>query len=382
MNATLQTIVHALQSIAPLRFAEPWDNTGLLFAPGSKTAPGTARPVRRILLTIDLTDAVMAEALTQQTDLIVAYHPPIFEAVKRIGELKPAVVRAIENGIALYSPHTALDAAPGGINDWLADGLGIGERESLRPSVALLESEQCKIVVFVPVDHVDRLRNALAEVGAGGMGDYHHCSFNIEGIGTFWGSEATHPAVGRKGRLERVPEIRLEMIASPAMLPAVAKVINREHPYEEPAWEAYMLQQRPMTGESGTGAGQGRLVTLNKPVSLNMLVNRVKKHLRLKHVRVAQTGGRASAMVRTVALCAGAGGGVLKGVAADVYLTGEMRHHDVLDATAGGTSVMLCDHTHTERGYLPLLKRRLSKLIDKSVTIAVSRADREPLRIV
>ena len=364
MNTSLQTIVQALQSIAPLRFAETWDNIGLLVAPTA----AHARPVRRILLTIDLTDAVMAEAIRKNVEMIVAYHPPIFEAIKRAEELKPVVLRAIEKGIAIYSPHTALDVAPGGVNDWLADGLGDGERQPLRPTMALPESEQCKIVVFVPVDHVDHLRNALAEIGVGGIGDYHHCSFNIEGIGTFWASDATHPAVGRKGLLERVPEIRLEMIASPEMLPSVAHVIRKVHPYEEPAWEAYKLEPHPMTGFAGVGTGQGRRITLNRPTSLNTLVMRVKKHLGLKHVRVAQANGHGVRGVRTIALCAGAGSSVLKEVTADVYMTGEMRHHDVLDATGRGTSVILCDHTHTERGYLPISGVAFERHEDGAIT--------------
>lgn len=276
-HADLDAVALALDRIAPLGFAEEWDNVGLL------VRPSTPRPVRRALLTIDLTEEVLDEAVAARAELIVAYHPPWFRAVKRLDPSTPierVVLRAVEERIAVHSPHTALDAAPGGVNDWLADGLGPGLRRPLeRPR--------------------DRLRPGATSVA----------------------------------------------------------------------------------GPRGEVAGQGRLVQLEREADLGTIVRRVKRHLRLRHVRVAAAarhGGGAA--VCTVALCAGAGGDVLAGVDADLLLTGELRHHDVLAAVAAGRSVVLCDHSNTERGYLPVLAERLREAVPR-LEVAVSAADADPLRV-
>lgn len=373
MSKNIHTVLNALQTLAPLELAEPWDNTGLLLSPSKP------RPIDRIMLTIDLTQAVVDEAVARKTRLIVAYHPVIFEPLKRITGKLAALV---ENRIAVYSPHTALDAAPGGVNDWLADGLAPGsegQRTPLSPHFAHLPGGSHKLVVFVPTNHVDALRDALSQIGCGGIGNYTHCSFNLEGYGTFLGNEQTHPVVGMAGRLERVPEIRLEMLCSLDMLPTITSTIHRVHPYEEPAWEVYPIQPVPRDG-----VGQGRLITLKRPVTLSTLLRRIRKHLNLPHLRVAAPDDvqRGKRKITTIAVCPGAGGSVFKSVTADAYLTGEMRHHDVLAKREAGSAVVLTDHTNTERGYLPTLRDNLRKALGKSVKIEIARNDRDPLTIV
>ena len=273
----LTSAVAALDRIAPPALAEEWDNVGLL------VSPSEPRPVRRALLTIDLTEPVLEEALEEDCDLVVAYHPPLFEPTRRLLSSvtqQRILVRAIEAQVAIHSPHTALDAAPGGVNDWLADGLGGGLR---RP--------------------IQRPRESVV-LGRGGEG-----------------------------------------------------VLDAEV------------------------AGQGRWVALEGPASLDDLVDRIKGHLGLEHVRVAAADRHgAGDPVASVALCAGAGGDVLAGVEADLFLTGEMRHHDILAAVAAGTSVVVCDHTNTERGVLGPLKRRLDEVWD-AVSVLISRTDADPLQV-
>ena len=355
-----------MEQIAPSRLAESWDNVGLIVRPLREKRISTA------VLCIDMTLAVVDEARRKKAQMVIAYHPPLFNAIKRLSTTQPAV-RALAEGLAVYSPHTALDAAPGGVNDWLADGVGKGDRVAISAAADPADRDQCKVVVFAPSDGVDRLRSAMADAGAGVIGDYTQCSFNLAGFGTFKGSESSNPTVGRRGRLERADEIRLEMVCPRKAVPSIARVIQQHHPYEEPAWELYALEAK--TDDS---IGQGRLVTLDQPVALSTLVKRIKQHLGLDHIRVAEASKR---KVRTIALCAGAGGSVVGGQAADVYFTGEMRHHDVLAANANGTSVVLCDHTNTERPYLKVLARRLRQSVAGTKFI-LSRADREPLRVV
>ncbi len=369
MSAKLQTVIEALSAIAPLEYAEPWDNVGLLIEP---TRP---KPVQRILLTIDLTGAVLDEAIHTKAQCIVAYHPPIFDPIKRIGG---RLARLLEEGIAVYSPHTALDAAPGGVNDWLASGLGRGRIEPIQPA-DVTDDDGFKIVVFTPTKHVDTMRAALGDAGAGNIGAYVQCSWGVEGTGSFLGDKTTNPAVGKKKQLEHVREVRLEMVCPRSALPYVARAIDEHHPYEEPAWDVYALQPKP-----APGVGQGRLLHLAKWTSLTTLVRRAKKHLGLKQVRLAEAPQHreADALIGSIAVCAGAGGSVLAGQSAGVYLTGEMRHHDVLTANERGASVILTDHTNTERPYLPVLAERLGEMLNNKIEVHLSSADADPLRIV
>jgi dinuclear metal center YbgI/SA1388 family protein len=379
MSVSLSLTIAELERRVPLQLAESWDKVGLLVEPGSPL--GERAPERQLetaLLTIDLTSEVLTEAVELGAGLIIAYHPPLFRPIERLDWRNPQgrlLIELVRRGIAVWSPHTALDAVVGGVNDWLADAVGPGTREPIVPSS---ERAELKLVVFVPHDAADRLRDALAGVGAGVIGEYSHCSFNLEGRGTFLGSEATHPTVGKAGRFEIVDEVRLEMVCPPRLLPLVAETLRREHPYEEPAWEAYPLERRPIPG-----AGMGRLVTLAEPASLEQLLSRLKSHLGLPQVRLAQAPAHAAGKpLRRIALCAGAGGSLFEKVGpVDLLITGEMRHHDVLGRVQGQTSVILCEHTNTERGFLPQLAQSVQGWV-VGLRCQVSGVDRDPLRIV
>lgn len=379
----LDGILTALQALAPHHLAEPWDQVGLHVGdPGAR--------IDRALLCIDLTEAVLEEAITHKAQLVVAYHPPIFKPLARLTTADPKqriILRAARKGIAIYSPHTALDAAEGGVNDWLASGLGAGEVRTIKPSGSAdgngIRGRGFKLVTFVPTEAADKVRSALCRSGAGRIGDYEGCSFSGPGEGTFKGGDTTSPAVGKAGRFERVPELRLELPVPADRLAEVVTALREAHPYEEPAFDIYPLQSPP-GGESRTG--QGRVLTLDKPVSLTTLVNRTKGHLGLKVLEVASPGAaKASKRIQRIGLCAGAGGSLLgealPGGAIDAFLTGEMRHHDVLDAVSRGVSVILAGHTQTERPYLPVYRRRLVELTGLTVKWRVSKADRPPSRL-
>lgn len=373
---TVGGLVHAMERIAPLGLAEPWDNVGLLVGDAGAALRGP------VLLAIDLTDAVLEEAEGAGAGAVVAYHPPIFHAMKRLTAAEPGsrrILRAARAGIAIYSPHTALDAAPGALCDWLADTLLAGhagsgaDRRALRPSTAGSE-EEVKLVTFVPEAEAARVREALASAGAGRIGRYSLCSFAVRGTGTFLGApEETHPAVGQPGRLEAVEELRLEMVCPRRALPLALQTLRHFHPYEEPAIDAYPLEPRPERGQ-----GPGRRLVLDQPATARELARRVKGALKLPHVEAAIASERP---VSTVGVCAGAGASLLEAAAAEgceVYLTGEMKHHEVLAATGLGMSVILAGHTRTERGYLPRLAGRLATELP-GLDVRVSAADTDPL---
>ena len=382
MALALREVTALLERLAPLEHAEPWDNVGLLLEPATdRREPGAAPSVRRALLLVDFTEKALDEALERDVDLVVAYHPPIFEPLKRLRAASPAervVLAAARAGLAVYSPHTALDAAPGGVNDWLAEAVGSGARRPLVFARRTERAEAFKLVVFVPAEHTEALRSALAQAGAGVIGNYTECSFELAGTGTFLGGSEANPAVGERGRLERVPETRLEMVCPEEALSRAAAALRRVHPYEEPAWEIHPLAPKPVPD-----FGAGRAVELDEPVMLDALVERVKAHLGRPWVRVAAAPEHArGAPIHRVAVCAGSGGGLLSGASElDLYVTGELRHHDVLRALARGTSVVLCEHSSSERGFLRRFAERLREVAAGGIEVLVSEADRDPVEI-
>jgi dinuclear metal center YbgI/SA1388 family protein len=365
-------VTKVLEAIAPPEYATEWDNVGLLI--------GTPQwEVTGLLLAVDLTQAVLREAIDAGGRMVVAYHPPIFKPLERLTDATTGqriALEAARNGVAVHSPHTALDAAPGGVNDWIAEGLGRGDVRALRAQPALPTSEQCKLVTFCPADAADRLRSALATVGAGRIGGYELCSFEIAGSGTFLAGEGTSPRVGRKGGLQRVDELRLEMVCPEASLALAVTTLREFHPYEEPPIEIYRLQPRPQRG-----IGEGRRVVLDQELTLPGLVERIKTLLAVDTLRVA-VGDGARRRYRTIGLCPGAGGPLRPAATeqgCELFLTGEMRHHDVLAARADGCTVVLAGHTNTERGYLRPFRKRLRAALP-DLTVSVSKKDADPLK--
>ena len=379
----LARLLDLVRTIAPESGAESWDRVGLQVGDPS-------RPVRRATLCIDLTEPVLQEAINQKSDLIVAYHPPVFEPLQCLNadDWKQGVIlEAARRRIAIYTPHTALDAAPGGVNDWLAETFS-GRASVIRPSPQDV-SGRVKLVTFIPPQHTDALRAALSTAGAGRIGDYFECSFSTFGHGTFCGGASTKPAIGKSGRLERVEECRMEMVCPASELDQVISVLRHVHPYEEPAIDVVPLCTVPgsvpaVAGQArgqgrSQGRGQGRVVHLDRPLTLSAAVARIRKRLAVRQLRVASP--RRVRPLRRIALCPGAGGSLLAEAGqVDAFLTGEMRHHDVLDAVQRGIAVILPGHTETERPYLTVYRRRLVKACGPGVTWRISRADRSVLK--
>jgi len=364
-----QDLITAFETFAPTYLANDWDNVGLLVG-------STTWQANNILLTIDLTEAVMKEAINMKVDTIVSYHPPIFHPLKSVTDAsfkERIVLDAISNHIAIYSPHTTLDVATGGVNDWIAQCLGSGDVRALQPFGYLPKDEECKLITFCPEDKVEELRLALSSVGGGRIGLYEQCSFTTKGVGTFLGKEGTNPSHGEAGKLQKVIECKFEMVVSKASLSLAIQAIRQFHPYEEPALEVHDLGKRPRRE-----IGVGRRIHLDKPMQLDELARKLKKHLEVGYVRVAPAAGKGDGIeVQTVGLCAGAGGSVCDlaiDEGCEVFITGEMTHHDVIAATSRGCTVVLTGHTNSERGYLPKLRDQLAELLPKS-TISVSKAD-------
>jgi dinuclear metal center YbgI/SA1388 family protein len=355
-----------MEDIAPSRWAAEWDNVGLLVGDASA-------PLSRVLLTIDCTGDVVAEARQLGCEAIVSYHPPLFGAQKRFLAPSPAF-EAARSSIAIHSPHTALDAAPGGTNDVLADALGLTSRSPLRPVAEDATGRRLKLVTFVPAEHAGAVSQALFAAGAGQIGKYASCSFRSPGTGTFLGEEGANPVVGQAGRLEEVPELRLETVVSEGNVASVVQALRATHPYEEPAFDLVPLAPAP------SSAGFGRVGPI-EPVSVGVVVERLKSAVGSAHLLLV---GPVDATVERIAICVGSGGDLVSdavSAGARLFVTGELRHHDALRAQAAGLSVLCALHSTSERLALGPLERMLSARL-AGVTVSLSKADREPFAFV
>ena len=361
----LSQALAVFEQIAPAEFAESWDNIGLI-------AGDPAQEVTRALLAIDYTADVAEEGRALGCDLVIAYHPPIFSAIKRLAA-GHVVFDAIRRGVAIYSPHTALDVADGGTNDVLCDALGMGERSPLKLSTTPA-STRCKIVTFVPADAADKVSDAMCAAGAGRIGNYSSCTFRSVGTGTFIGGDGTNPTVGQAGNFQKAAEIRLELVTPIDRLGTIIAALTRAHPYEEPAFDIVSLIAPPVE------RGIGRIGTLAAPAQRAELIERLKKNLGLAHVLSA---GPTAGAVSKVAVCAGACGELLDDALrqrAEFYVTGEMRHHDAIRAAAAGMTVVCTLHSNSERITLSRLKARLEPLLP-GVALHLSEQDRDPFSI-
>jgi len=365
-SATVRDFCDAMERIAPTALAESWDNVGLLAGDYRAT-------VRRVLLCIDLTDAVVAEAVGGRADLVMAYHPPIFKPVAALRApstgTDAAVLGCIRNGIAVYSTHTALDAAEGGSNDVLAALCGVTRTEPIEWSPQPGRGE-CKLVVFVRPAEVERVADAMFAAGAGRIGDYTRCSFRLPGKGTFFGGESTHPTVGERGRTGTVDEVRLETVVPGAALPAVVGAMREAHSYEEPAFDVYPLTPRPVKGI-------GRWGPLAKPTTLAQLARRLKRATGAANVQIVGAKERPLARVAVMAGAAGRTPLSLPLGPEDAVVTGEIRHHDALAIERVGCSAIALGHWASERPALAPLAKRLDSALEH-VVVAVSAADRDP----
>ncbi|XP_061666918.1 NIF3-like protein 1 isoform X2 [Syngnathoides biaculeatus] len=343
----LKDVLKVLEDLAPLSLAEPWDNVGLL------VEPGEPRPVKTVLLTNDLTQPVMEEARAEGCELIISYHPPLFRPFKRLVQKdwkQRLAIQALEAGIAVFSPHTSWDSVGGGVNDWLVRGLGAGQ-------VTVINQAS----VPLPYSHIVQLQC-----------DDDLLAFLLEELKTSEGVLVQDPLRCDDSKTQ------VSLYCSEASLAPLMEKVGRHIVAADRSVRILKAERPPWRGH-----GQGRLSVLDEPLSVATAVKKMKSHLGLRHLRLALGQGRAQeSFVRSAAACAGSGASVLNGVQADLYVTGEMSHHEVLDAVAKGTSVILSDHSNSERGYLSVFRDKLTEKLPADVVVMVSKADRDPLEVV
>lgn len=362
----IKDIAAVVEQIAPLKLAQSWDNVGMLVG-------DPERPLKNLLLTIDITQAVIDEAVKLKTDLIVSYHPVIWDGLKQVlargqGQIVHELIR---KHLAVFSIHTALDAVVGGVNDGLAEMLGIENPKPIGDYVEYTPQENYKLVVFVPVNALEKVANAVFAAGAGAIGNYRDCGFQTEGTGTFLPMVGAKPAIGELGKLESVREVRFETIVPAEKLDAVMAAMKKAHPYEVPAFDILKLFGY------GNKFGLGRIGRLAEPMKVDQLVRRVKKQTGAKAVGLV---GDLNRTVRTAAVCAGTCGSIINSIiaaGADLYLTGELQHHLALAAQEAGLTCVCLSHTVSERFMLRKLAGQVKERT-KGVSVKISKTDADP----
>ncbi|MCL1936969.1 MAG: Nif3-like dinuclear metal center hexameric protein [Candidatus Azobacteroides sp.] len=310
-------VIEIIEEFAPLPLQEDFDNSGLQVGDAS-------HPVRGILLCLDVTEEVIDEAIELGCNLIVSHHPLLFKPIATLtGKtyIEKCIIKACKNDLAIYSAHTNLDNVWGGVSFRLAEKIGLQNLRPLKPqSNGLL-----KLVVFVPIEQAEMVRNALFYAGAGHIGNYDACSFNLRGEGTFRAGSHANPFVGTIGQLHTEKEIRIEVVLPAYKKIAVTRALLASHPYEEPAYDFYSLVN------TWDRAGSGVVGELPAGEDEESFLQRIKDIFQLKSLKHSPFTGR---MIRDVALCGGNGAFLLRDAiayGADVFLTGEAKYNDYYD---------------------------------------------------
>jgi len=363
--------MEAVEKIAPRELSEKWDNVGLLVG-------SPAEKVGKIIVALDVTPEVVNEALQEDADMIVSHHPLIFKPLTHVRTDTPIgnmLFKLIKNNIQVYAAHTNLDYCELGTNYFLAQKLGLGEAEILQPA----EERLYKIVVFVPRGYEDAVRDAMGDAGAGWIGNYSHCSFMALGTGTFKPLEGADPFIGSKGILEKVEELRLETIVPESLKNKVVRAMIKAHPYEEVAYDVYRLEN------NGGRNGLGRIGYLKEEMALYDFGEKVKRDLGIKHVKLV---GPIQKAVRKVAVCAGAGAlaiSAAKKKGADVFVSGDIKYHEALEAQQEGLALVDAGHYATEWAAVPALAEYLQKELnstEQKVQILVSQIKTDPWEVI
>lgn len=327
----IKEAIHIIEDFAPLNIQESYDNAGL-------TIGNREDEISGILCTIDVTESVIEEAIKLKANLIVSHHPVIFTGIKSLtgqSENERVIIKAIRNNIALYAAHTNIDNTSGGVNYKIAEKLGLSKLKVLEP----VKSSLIKLVTFVPENHAEHVRQALFEGGAGKIGNYDSCSYNIEGTGTFRGGEETNPYVGEKGKLHFEKEVRIEIVVPNYLLKNVLKNLFKSHPYEEVAYDLY-----PLTNEN-PAVGAGLIGELNQGITAFEFLNLLKTTFHSQAIRYA---GKTNGKIKKVAVCGGAGSfliGPSIQTGADAFVTGDIKYHQFFEAE---NNILLCDIGHYE----------------------------------
>lgn len=346
----INDLIKLITDEAALSLQESYDNSGLLI--GDEKAE-----VSRVLLVIDVTEEVVDEAIAKKCELIIAHHPLIFKGLKTINPKNPVeriAIKAIQNNIAIAAMHTNLDNYQFGVNAKLAAVIGLKNLQILSP----IKSGLRKLIVFVPLDHAEKVRKALFSAGAGTIGAYDSCSFNSSGAGTFRAGENTNPFIGEQGKLHQEAEVKVETVVPTHKIPQVLCAMKAAHPYEEVAYDIFALET------ANPAAGAGMIGELEEPLTEKAFLSMISEKLGASALRhTAFTNKK----IKKVALCGGSGVFLLpqaKAALADAFVTGDIKYHDFFEAD-GKLLMVDAGHYETEQFTKELMADIIQKKIPK-----------------
>ena len=327
----IRDIISEIEQFAPPAYQESYDNSGLLVGNKNEKVTGA-------LLSVDCTEDVIDEAIKLKCNLIVAHHPIIFGGLKRLtgaNYVERTVIKAIQNNIAIYACHTNLDNVKHGVNAKIAEKLGLTNLKILSPKKQLLK----KLVTYVPATHLEKVRESLFEAGAGNIGNYDKCSFNISGTGTFRGNENSNPFIGEKGKISFENETRVEVIFEAINESRILKNLLSKHPYEEVALDVYPLEN------TYQNVGSGMTGEFEKALSETEFLNLLKKAFGLKILKHTPLLNKP---IKKVAFCGGSGAFLIKNAinsGSDAYVSGDIKYHEFFDAES---RILIADTGHFE----------------------------------
>ena len=327
----VQDVINHLEELSPLAYAEDFDNVGLLV--GNKNTQLTG-----ILVTLDTLEAVVDEAIENNCNLIVSFHPIIFKGLKKLtgkSYVERVVMKAIKHDIAIFAMHTALDNALQGVNNMICDKIGLINKQILIPQTGTIK----KLTTYAPKEEADKLREALFNAGAGNIGNYNECSFNAEGIGTYKGNINSNPSKGKKGTLHFEPEIQISVTYAKHLESKIIKTLFKVHSYDEVAYEITSLENK------NQHIGMGMIGELEKPMEEASFLKYLKSKMNTKCVRHSVLIGKP---IQKVAVLGGSGSFAIndaKANNADAYITADLKYHDFF---AAENIILLADIGHYE----------------------------------
>lgn len=327
----IKEIITVLEEMAPLAYAEDFDNVGLLLGNQEDEATG-------VLVCHDALESVIEEAIAKNCNLVVCFHPILFSGIKKItgkNYVERSVLKAIKNDIAIYAVHTALDNHKNGVNKIFCDALGLINTKILVPKPNFIQ----KLVTYTIPENVEQVRNALFNAGAGKIGNYDDCSFTSQGIGTYMGNENSNPEIGERFEFVEAQEIKIEVTFEKHLQNKILKALLKNHVYEEVAYEIYDLQN------THQNIGLGMVGELEKPLSELEFLQLVKTKMQCEGIRHSTLLGKS---IKKVAVLGGSGSFAIKNAiqaGADVFLTADLKYHNFYEAE---NQIVLADIGHFE----------------------------------
>jgi dinuclear metal center YbgI/SA1388 family protein len=327
----VKDVANSIEQFAPLHFQESYDNAGLCIGNPDSEVSG-------ILLTVDVTETVIDEALALKCNLIISHHPLLFKGIKRItgqGTVERCILKAIQHELSIYSAHTNIDAVDNGVNRKICEKLGLRNCTILSPT----KGELKKLVTYVPNDHSEAVREALFKAGAGKIGNYDNCSFNSTGTGTYKGNDFTRPFKGEKNIMHAEPETRIETIFLKHLQGKIIKALLENHPYEEVAYDIYSLDNLYEK------AGAGMIGDLPDKMDELLVLMKIKNTFSVHNIRHTQLRGKP---VQKIAVCGGSGSFLLDEAIrqnADFFISSDFKYHQFFDAEG---KIVIADIGHYE----------------------------------